>query len=288
MRLDAVLVALRLARSRGDARDLVKGGFVTVNGAPARKASEDVASHDEVALRPGHVSRVGRAGHKLHAAFEEFGRAPEDPLSARGRRCLDVGASTGGFTQVLLERGAAHVVALDVGHGQLAAQLAADPRVTNLEGRNLRTVTPEEVGGPFALLVADLSFISLQLVAARLAELLAADGQGIWLVKPQFEVGRERLGKSGVVTDPRERARALRDVLAAARAAGLHPRGLVSSPLAGSHGNREYLLWVGRRGELGLRDDATAIASVVTFEENRSHDEPHPAPGPLAPMTKGL
>ncbi len=283
MRLDAALVARALARSRGDARDLVNDGLVTVNGVPARKPSAEVATQDDVAVLPGRAARVGRAAHKLQSAFDAWGSASEDPLSAAGRRCLDVGASTGGFTQVLLEAGAAHVVALDVGHGQLAPELAGDPRVTNLEGRNVRAVTPDEVGGPFALVVADLSFISLQLVAPQLAALTAADGQGVWLVKPQFEVGRERLGKRGVVTDPGDQARALRAVLAAARACGLHPRAVLPSPLAGTRGNREYLLWVSRRRELGLVEDTVAIASVVPFEENRPKDARQAPPGPPVP-----
>lgn len=288
MRLDALLVARGLARSRGDARDLVKGGCVTVNGAIARKPAAEVTDGDELRLAPGRSPRVGRAAHKLDAAFEAFGAAADEPLTAQGLRCLDVGASTGGFTQVLLERGAAHVVALDVGHGQLAAELAADPRVTNRQGCNVRTVGPGDVGGSFALVVADLSFISLQLVAGRLADLTAPDGQGVWLVKPQFEVGRERLGKRGVVTDPADRRRALLDVVAAARASGLVPRALLPSPLAGVSGNREYLLWVSRRADLGPGDDSASITSVVTFGEERAADDRlRAAPRPPAPMTKG-
>lgn len=183
---------------------------------------------------------VGRAALKLVAAVDSWG-----PLGLRvaGRRCIDVGASTGGFTQVLLEAGAAHVLALDVGHGQLAPSLAADPRVEDRCGTTVRGLRPQDVGGPFELVVSDLSFISLTLVAAELTALLAPDGDLVVLVKPQFEVGRARLGHGGVVTSSTERADALTRVIGALCAHGLHVRALTASPVAGTTGNAEYLVW---------------------------------------------
>ncbi len=258
MRLDAVLVERGLARSRGDARDLVREGAVRLNGAPAGKPSAPVAVGDDVSVADRAIW-VGRGARKLDAAFEAFGGARIDPLSASGLRCLDAGASTGGFTQVLLQRGAAHVVALDVGHGQLVGELARDPRVTNAEGVTVRDVDPAALGGPFDLVVADLSFISLRVVAADLSRLTSARGQGVWLVKPQFEVGRRALGKRGLVTDPVEHREALRGVLDAARQVGLPPRSVVPSPVTGATGNREYLLWVCRRPDLALPDTDAAI-----------------------------
>lgn len=229
-----------LARSRGDARDLVGAGLVRVDGEPARKPAQPVTADTELVVAADAPRWVGRAAHKLHAALDAW-RA--EGLAVRGRRCLDVGASTGGFTQVLLAEGAAHVVAVDVGHGQLVAELAADPRVEDRSGTTVRGLRPEDVGGPAEVVVADLSFISLTLVLGDLAGLLAPDGDLVVLVKPQFEVGRGRLGGSGVVTDPSDRARAVERVVDAARAAGLHPRGLRPSPVHGGSGNAEYLLW---------------------------------------------
>ena len=182
-------------------------------------------------------------------------------LSADGRRCLDVGASTGGFTQVLLSRGAAHVVALDVGHDQLVPELRAHPRVTERSGTSIRDVTVEDLGGTFELVVGDLSFISLTLVLAPIAALAAPGADVVLLVKPQFEVGRGRLSKNGIVTDPRHRRQALTDVLAAAEAAGLGVNGLERSPISGGEGNTEYLLWA-KSGVSGTMDPDALSAAV--------------------------
>lgn len=268
-RLDAELVARGLARSRGAAAELLRAGAVQVNGSPARKAAQPVADADVLTVDAG-PQRVGRAGYKLDAAFEAFGTSAPEPLDVRGRRCLDVGACTGGFTQVLLERGAAHVTALDVGHGQLAPELAADPRVVDAPGRNVRDLSPSEVGGPFDVVVADLSFISLRLVLPSLAGLLRPDGQGVLLIKPQFEVGRAGLGKHGIVTDLAARRTAIVDVATAARSLGLPPRAVAPTGVPGGGGNHEYLLWVTRRAQLALADDeAAARAAVRGFEGTR-------------------
>ncbi len=239
-RLDTELVRRGLARSRGDARDLLARGLVRVPGVAAVKPATPVDAGTDIVLDVDGPRWVGRAAHKLLAALEAWGA---QGLRVAGRRCLDVGASTGGFTQVLLEHGAAHVVAVDVGHGQLVAGLGADPRVEDRPGTSIRGLAPDDVGGPADLVVADLSFISLTLVAPELAGLLAPDGDLVVLVKPQFEVGRSRLGRGGIVTAARDRRAAVEGVLEAFSVAGLHPHGLVASPIAGGTGNAEYLLW---------------------------------------------
>ena len=237
-RLDAEMVRRGLARSRGQARELVAQGAVLVDGRAATKASTPVTAAAAIDLAQAPDRWVGRAAYKLLAALDRFG------LDVAGRRCLDVGASTGGFTQVLLEAGAAHVTALDVGHGQLVPEVAADPRVEERSGTNIRDVRPGDLGEPFDVVVADLSFISLRRGLPVLPPLMTQDGDAVLLVKPQFEVGRERLARTGVVTSPHERQRTLDEVLRAAESAGLHRRGLEPSPLRGTTGNQEYLLWV--------------------------------------------
>ncbi|PRY63813.1 23S rRNA (cytidine1920-2'-O)/16S rRNA (cytidine1409-2'-O)-methyltransferase [Knoellia remsis] len=192
---------------------------------------------------------MGRAAYKLDHAFTTWG---DDGLSAREADCLDVGASTGGFTQVLLARGAARVTALDVGHGQLAAEVADDVRVVERSGTSIRDVGPDDLG-TFDVVVGDLSFISLTLVLPTLAELTRHGGHLVLLVKPQFEVGRGRLSKNGIVTDSRHRREALAAVVDAAQDSGFGVRGLVHSPIAGGEGNVEYLLWA-RSGVSGTMD----------------------------------
>ncbi len=250
-----------LARSRGEARDLVLDGVVHIGEVLARKPSQPVDGATPLTVAAPGPRWVGRGAVKLLAALDTWG---PDGLSARGRRCIDVGASTGGFTQVLLESGARHVVALDVGRDQLAAEIVADPRVLDLPGTTVRGLTPQDVGGPFDLLVTDLSFISLTLVAHELAGLLGPEGDLVALVKPQFEVGRERLGRGGLVTDPRARADALTQVVAAFRAEGLHVRGLATSPVTGSTGNVEYLLWArSDRSDTMTEDEVRAAVRAV-------------------------
>ncbi len=248
-RLDVSLVTRGLARSRTQARELVVAGSVLVDGRSVTRPSTAVADDAVVTLTREPDRWVGRAALKLLRALELW------PVEVEGRRCLDVGASTGGFTQVLLEAGAAHVTALDVGHGQLVASVAADPRVTDLPGTNVRDVGPAELGGPFDVLVCDLSFISLTLVLPTLRTLVHDGGDLVVLVKPQFEVGRERLGRRGVVTSAHEHRRVLRDVVAAARQAGLHVHGLTPSPIEGGDGNREFLLWLAPRPGVVDPDD---------------------------------
>jgi 23S rRNA (cytidine1920-2'-O)/16S rRNA (cytidine1409-2'-O)-methyltransferase len=230
-----------LARSRGQARDLVTRGAVLVDGAAASKASTPVGASATIALTTEPDRWVGRAAYKLLEALRVFGPAG---LTVVGKRCLDVGASTGGFTQVLLDAGAAHVTALDVGHGQLARVVAEDPRVSERSGTTIREVRPGDLGPAFDVVVADLSFISLRLVLPVLPPLMTSHADAVLLIKPQFEVGRERLARSGVVTSSVEQRRVVDEVVEAARTVALHRRGLEPSPIRGTTGNREYLLWV--------------------------------------------
>lgn len=242
-RLDQELVSRGLARSRTHAAKLIADGKVSSGGTVLRKASLqcdegtplDVQAHAEDAY-------VSRAGHKLAGALDAF-----PAVSVAGKRCLDAGASTGGFTDVLLKRGAAQVVAVDVGHGQLVPVLREDPRVVVHEGLNVRYMDPTQIGGSAALTVADLSFISLTLVVGPLAACTEPGGELLLMVKPQFEVGRERLSRTGVVSSPQERRRAVAGVARAAVDAGLELCGLAESPLPGQDGNVEYFLWMKRR-----------------------------------------
>lgn len=239
-RLDRYLVDRGLARSRGQAMELIRSGAVQVDGRPCVKPAYPVAQGAHVQVTGG-PSWVSRGGTKLEAALSTWSA---QGLTASGRRCLDVGASTGGFTQVLLQHGASHVVALDVGHGQLAAHIAADPRVSELSGTNIRDVRAGDLGEPFGLVVADLSFISLTQALGPVAALLQPSGDAVLLVKPQFEVGRHRVGRAGVVRGRADRADALRRVTGCASGLGLGVRGLIPSPVRGTHGNAEYLLWL--------------------------------------------
>lgn len=241
MRLDRALVARGLARSRTHAQALIDAGDVTVAGIVVSKPAHEVGD-DAVVTVASSDSYVSRAAHKLAGALDA---CPE--LSVEGRLALDVGASTGGFTQVLLERGARRVHAIDVGHGQLAPSIAGDPRVVAVEGLNARELTPAHLGGDTPdLVVADVSFISLTLLVDPLVRTCAEDADLLLMVKPQFEVGRERLGKGGVVTRPQDRARAVAAVAASLRTAGLDLHRVARSPLPGPHGNVEFFVWASR------------------------------------------
>jgi 23S rRNA (cytidine1920-2'-O)/16S rRNA (cytidine1409-2'-O)-methyltransferase len=239
-RLDRALVERGLARSRAEAQEMIADGCVTVDGKPAVKASSPTSPAARIEVAGGGRVYVSRGGLKLAAALDHFA------VPIAGRAALDVGASTGGFTDCLLRRGAAHVTAIDVGHGQMTASLAADERITLHEGINARDLKPDDFGRVFDVIVADLSFISLRLVIPALAPLLAADGDMICLVKPQFEAGAAAVGKGGIVRDERARRRAVDDVAAAAFACGLAEIGRMPSPIAGGDGNIEFLLHLRR------------------------------------------
>ncbi|MFI7081639.1 TlyA family RNA methyltransferase [Micromonospora sp. NPDC049903] len=244
-RLDAELVRRGLARSREQAADLVEAGRVQLRGVVARKAAAMVDPADPLLVTGADPASeyVSRGGHKLAGALAAF---TAGGLTVTGRRCLDAGASTGGFTDVLLRAGAAEVVAVDVGYGQLAWSLRTDERVRVLERTNVRTLTAEAIGGQVDLTVADLSFISLRLVLPALTACTAADGDLALMVKPQFEVGRERVGAGGVVRDPALRAEAVLDVAASAATLGLGLAELAASPLPGPSGNVEFFVWLRR------------------------------------------
>jgi 23S rRNA (cytidine1920-2'-O)/16S rRNA (cytidine1409-2'-O)-methyltransferase len=256
-RLDAELVRRGLARSREQAAELIAAGAVLVGGQTATKPATAVEPSTPLLVNdldngPNYASR---GGHKLAGALEAF-----EGLTVAGRRCLDAGASTGGFTDVLLRAGAEHVTAVDVGYGQLAWALRTDDRVTVVDRTNVRTLAPDQIGGPADLTVADLSFISLGLVLPALAACTAPDGDLVPMVKPQFEVGRERLGSGGVVRNPEHRADAVLGVARQAAAAGLGVAGVTASPLPGPSGNVEFFLWL-RRG--APEADPDEIRTVV-------------------------
>jgi 23S rRNA (cytidine1920-2'-O)/16S rRNA (cytidine1409-2'-O)-methyltransferase len=240
--LDAELVRRELARSREQAADLIEKRSVLVNGIPATKPATQVDAETSIVIAGDRDDFVSRGGHKLAGALDAF-----TDIEVTGKRCLDAGASTGGFTDVLLRRGAAHVVAVDVGYGQLAWELRQDERVSILDRTNIRHLTGEMVGEAIDLVVADLSFISLTLVLPALAAVSKAEADFVIMVKPQFEVGREKLGAGGVVRDPALRKSAVIDVAESAYDVGLGTLGIAASPLPGPAGNVEYFLWL-RRG----------------------------------------
>ena len=248
-RADVALAARGLARSRTEGAALIRAGQVLLDGRPVRRPSDRVAADATLRLRDPGPRYVSRAAHKLVSALEAF---PD--VGVAGRRALDAGASTGGFTQVLLERGAERVAAVDVGHNQLAPAVRADPRVLVREGLNVRDLRAEDIDGPVDLVVSDLSFISLRLVLAPLAGVCRPGAELLLMVKPQFEVGRRALPRSGVVTDPDARRDAVGGVAAAALGAGLAPRGLARSGLAGQDGNAEFFLRL-RRPDATTADD---------------------------------
>ena len=238
-RLDIELVARGLARSRAHARQMIDSGGVRVDGVVARRAASRVNAAS--VLQAWADRYVSRGAHKLAGALDDLGLVVPS-------RALDAGASTGGFTQVLLERGCRQVIAVDVGTDQLADQLRDDPRVRSLPQTNLRELTLAHIDGlPVDLVVADVSFISLTLLIAPLVRVTAADGELLLLVKPQFEVGRERLGSSGVVRDERLRRQAVDGVVAAAEEHGWTAAAVVPSRIPGATGNTELFVLLRRR-----------------------------------------
>ncbi len=256
LRLDAELVRRGLARSREHAAEMIAAKRVKVAGAVATKPATGVTT--DVALvvseDPDRPDYVSRGGHKLAGALEVFGRLG---LSVEGRRCLDAGASTGGFTDVLLRAGAAEVVAVDVGYGQLAWSLQSDERVTVHDRTNIRELTPDLVG-LVDVVVGDLSFISLSLVLDSLIGVTREDGDLALMVKPQFEVGKDRVGKGGVVRDLDLRAEAVVGVAAEAARRGWGARAVTTSPLPGPSGNVEFFLWLRREPASVTEEDIAA------------------------------
>ena len=236
-RLDQLLVTLSLFASRSRARDAIQRGTVTVNGKIVTKPGALFSESADISIDDPAQDYVSRAALKLVAALDHFG------LDPKGQRCLDVGASTGGFTEVLLEHGAAHVTAIDVGHDQMHPRIAKDQRVTNIEGLNARNLTADDIGEPFTFVVSDVSFISLKLALAPTLALAEHGARAALLVKPQFEAGRDAIGKAGLLKDPSS-APAVAAELERwfTEDMGWKSLGLIASPIAGGDGNQEFLL----------------------------------------------
>jgi 23S rRNA (cytidine1920-2'-O)/16S rRNA (cytidine1409-2'-O)-methyltransferase len=260
-RVDVELVRRGLARSRQQAAELIDAGKVRIDGMPAVKAATAVAATATLSVA-GDAERtwVSRGAHKLIGALDAFG------IAVAGRRCLDAGASTGGFTDVLLDRGAREVVAVDVGYGQLAWSLRSDPRVSVVERTNVRDLAPEFIGGLVDIVVADLSFISLATVLPALTGCASQSADIVPMVKPQFEVGKGQVGPGGVVHDPALRADSVLVVARRAEELDWHTVGVTASPLPGPSGNVEYFLWLRAQTDRGLSGEALvrAVQQAVT------------------------
>lgn len=240
MRLDAYMASIGLVHSRSQAQRLIDSGCVRVDGRLVSKPSFAVGGRSIIDVDKGD-DYVSRGAYKLEGAFEQF--AGLGLQSPEGRKCLDIGASTGGFCDVLLRRGAATVIALDVGHDQLDARIASDSRIIEMSGVNIRDIGSDDLPYQPSLIVSDVSFISLTYVLPVIAKVAASNADTVLLVKPQFEVGKGHLGKNGVVEDPELRQAALNKVCDCAHEVGFEVRGTCPSPIAGTHGNNEYLLY---------------------------------------------
>lgn len=255
MRLDVYLHTTGLVKSRSRAAELINGGFVTVGGKIVTKPSFGVAEADDIRLVGEDHCFVGRGGIKLDGALERFG------LDVNKFVCVDIGASTGGFTDCLLKRGACHVFAVDSGHNQLDETLKTDPRVTNIENCNARYLSREIITTPCDCAVADLSFISQTLVIPAVCKILSETGIYVSLIKPQFECGRDAVGKGGIVKDKKQHISAIRRVLSFAAANKLAPQRIMKSPIQGGDGNTEFLFYATMNGQNNVteQDIATAV-----------------------------
>ena len=256
-RLDLVLAMTGQCPSREKAKVAIAQGLVYVNGLPCTKASTAVTPADKIQVRGVACPYVGRGGLKLARALELWG------IDLAGLRCVDAGASTGGFTDCMLQAGAAHVWSIDVGHDQLHASLRADERVTTLEGLDIRDATPALIGGGADFLVSEVSFISLGKVMPSLAGLVRTSGRAVLLIKPQFEAGPEHVGKRGVVKDPRVHRDVIARVVEQARTAGFVVLDLAHSPIKGPEGNIEYLVYLEKGGIDAGAVDTARIGEVV-------------------------
>jgi len=247
-RLDSTLTANGIARSRERAKEMIKNGSIKVNGITVKKPSYEVSESDSIESSETE-KYVGRGALKLETAYSEFS------LDFTGMTCIDIGASTGGFTQFMLEHGAERVFAVDVGHGQLAESLRNDRRVVNMEGTDARSITAEDTGGQADFICADVSFISLELVLPKIYELLKDGKVSAVLIKPQFEVGRKYIGKNGVLKDPKAHEAVLKKIDRIAIELGFTAEKYVSSGVKGGSGNTEYLVkLVKKRSEPVIHD----------------------------------
>ncbi|MBP5430940.1 TlyA family RNA methyltransferase [Ruminococcus sp.] len=254
-RLDSELVARGLARSRERAKEMISSGSITVNGKIAKKPSDEVFSED-VIISSENDKYVGRGALKLEKAAKEFS------IDLRGKKCLDIGASTGGFTDFMLQHGAERVYAVDVGHGQLAESLVKDSRVINMEGTDIRNVTAEDIGGKADFISVDVSFISLTKILPKVYELLSDGATAAVLIKPQFEAGRSDIGKRGIVKDKKVHFRILTDIDNFVRSIGFIADKYTFSPVRGGSGNIEYLVKLRKSvGESVIQDFKELINS---------------------------
>ena len=256
-RLDVLLVSQGLAASREKAKAIIMSGNVLVNGQREDKAGTMIDVKAEITVKGGQLKYVSRGGLKLEKAMSHF------DLTLEGRVCMDVGASTGGFTDCMLQNGAVKVYSVDVGHGQLDWKLRNDPRVVCMEKTNIRYVTPEQIEEPAAFVSIDVSFISLTKVLPPVRELMTEDGEIVCLIKPQFEAGREKVGKKGVVRDPAVHREVIARVLEFSRGLGFMVKNLEFSPIKGPEGNIEYLVYL-EKGSNGSQEEQADIDAVVS------------------------
>lgn len=255
-RLDVLLVERGLISGRDRAKELIARGLVLVNGTVAQKPSEKYPADIPLEVSGEEAHYVSRAAAKLSGALDSFS------LSVAGKTVLDVGASTGGFTQCALERGAVRVYAVDVGRDQLAPALRRDPRVTDFQQTDIRLLREEQLPVPPEFAVCDVSFISLRLVLPHIRRLLTEDGQAVVLIKPQFEAGRAAIGRGGLVKDPAVHLRVLEEMLEQFRLCRFRTAGLMPSPIRGGDGNVEYLAWLRQTGEEGSFDLLAVVRSA--------------------------
>ena len=265
IRLDQYLVQHGLIQSRERAKAMIMAGVVYVNGQKADKAGDMVKEDAVVEVRGHDIGYVSRGGLKLEKAMQVF------PLSPRGKVCMDIGASTGGFTDCMLQNGAAKVYAVDVGYGQLAWSLRTDPRVVNMERTNIRNVTPDQLDDPIAFFSVDVSFISLHHIFPVARAVTTPDAVGVCLVKPQFEAGREKVGKNGVVRDPATHREVLLRAMGYAVDNGFGVRGLDFSPVKGPEGNIEYLMFVEKNETPAAPGEDAAAAVVAASHQALDH-----------------
>ncbi|MBQ3021736.1 MAG: TlyA family RNA methyltransferase [Clostridia bacterium] len=262
-RLDIFLVENGLVSGRDLAKSLIMEGKVYVNNQKADKAGDQVSEKDKVELRGETLKYVSRGGLKLEKAIKSF------PINLEGLVSMDIGASTGGFTDCMLQNGAAKVYAVDVGYGQLAWKLRTDERVVNMERTNIRYVTPEDIGQQLDFASVDVAFISLKLVLPVANKLLREDGEIVALIKPQFEAGREKVGKKGVVRDPAVHKEVIEEVTIFAQNTGFEILGLDFSPIRGPEGNIEYLMYARKKDSFEIKSFTEEIALLV----EKSHEE---------------
>lgn len=257
-RLDVLLKEKHLFESRENARIAIMEGLVYVDGAISDKPGTKIDVESEIEIRGDLCPYVGRGGLKLEKAIREF------HLSLNGKTCMDVGASTGGFTDCMLAKGASHVYSIDVGYGQLAWKLRNDPRVTNIEKCNFRYFDKEELYEKIDFISIDVSFISLAIILPVAYRYLCKSGEIVCLVKPQFEAGKNEVGKNGVVRDSKVHESVLRKVISLAERINLYPKDITFSPITGAKGNIEYLLYLSKTGKMIYNIEDDFISKIVS------------------------